>query len=229
MMSRIPGPKVLAPLAVAVVAAGGAAWWVSGSQTAPQVPQIASPAQAQSASQADFDRVPDMSRGNPDAAVTVIEYDSFTCPHCASFHERVLPQLTEAFIDTGDVHWITREVYFDRPGLWAAMLARCGEDSRYFPMVDVIFSQQREWTSSSDPAAIAENLRRMGRQTGLSGEEVDACLQDAEMAQAMVAVYQHHANEHGINSTPSFVINGELHSNMGFEAFSELLTEKLGG
>ena len=229
MMPLRPGPKIIAPLAVALVAAGGVAWWFAGSSPTSQLPQVAGPAEAQSAGAADFDRVPDMSRGDPEAPVTVIEYASFTCPHCATFHARVLPQLQEAFIDTGQVYWIKREVYFDRPGLWAGMLARCGDDSRYFPMVDLIYETQREWAGSSDPAVIAENLRRLGRRTGLTDEEVDACLMDAEQAQAMVAVYQHHANADGISGTPSFVINGERHSNMSLEAFTTLLNDKLGG
>jgi protein-disulfide isomerase len=109
------------------------------------------------------------------------------------------------------------------------MLARCGDESRYFPMVDLIYGTQREWAASSDPAVIAENLRRMGRSTGLTNEQVDACLMDAEQAQAMVAVYQQNATEHGISSTPSFVVDGELHSNMPLEAFRSLLDAQLGG
>lgn len=217
------------PVALAVSVAAGLGWWFAGPSGTTQLPQMAGPAQAQSASEADFDRVPDMVRGEADAPVTVIEYASFTCPHCATFHTRVLPELKANFVDTGQVRWITREVYFDRPGLWAAMLARCGDDSRYFPMVDLIFQTQRDWTASSDPAAIAESLRALGRRTGLSNDEVDACLMDAEQAQAMVAVYQHHANADGISGTPSFVINGERHSNMSLEAFTTLLNDKLGG
>ena len=224
-----PMMKRLAPLGIALATAAGVAWWFAGPSGAPQLPQIAGPAEAQSAAtESDFARVPDMVRGDPDAPVTVIEYASFTCPHCANFHGNVLPQLQEAFIDTGQVRWIKREVFFDRPGLWAAMLARCGDDSRFFPMVDLIYETQREWSASSDPAVIAENLRRLGRRTGLDDDTIDACLMDGEQAQAMVAVYQHHANEHGINSTPSFVIDGERHSNMSFEAFSALLEDRLG-
>ena len=219
----------LAPAAIALAVAGGVGWWMLAPSGGPAMPQIAGPAEAQSASEAEFARVPDMVLGDPDAPVTVIEYASFTCPHCATFHSSVLPRLKEAHIDTGEVRWIKREVYFDRPGLWAGMLARCGDDSRYFPMADLIYQTQRDWTASSDPAAIVEALRGLGRRTGLTNDEVDACLQDAEQAQAMVAVYQHHAEEHGINSTPSFVIDGERHSNMGFEAFSDLIRSRLDG
>ena len=219
----------LAPAAIALAVAGGVGWWALAPSNTPVPTQIGSPAEAQSASDADFARVPEMSLGDPDAPVTVIEYASLTCPHCANFHRSVLPQIKESYIDTGQVHWIKREVFFDRPGLWAAMLARCGDDSRFFPMVDLLYETQRDWSASSDPAAIADQLRRLGRQTGLSNDEVDACLQDAEQAQAMVAVYQHHATEHGIDSTPSFVVNGERHGNMSFEAFSALIAEQADG
>ncbi len=219
----------LVPLAIALAVAGGAAWWFADSRPAPQFASPVAPADAQTAGEADLERVPDMTKGDPAAPVTVIEYASFTCPHCATFHRNVFPQLQAEFVDTGRVQWIKREVYFDRPGLWAAMLARCGEDSRYFPMVDMIYETQRDWASSSDPAVIAENLRRMGRRTGLTNDEVDACLMDAEQAQAMVAVYQKNATEHGVNSTPSFVVDGELHSNMPLEAFRSLLETRLGG
>ena len=220
----------LAPAAIALAVAGGASWWALAPSGTSTLPSVASPAEAQNAvSAADFERVPDMTLGSADAPVTVVEYASFTCPHCANFHANVLPRLKEAFIDTGQVRWIKREVYFDRPGLWAAMLARCGDDSRYFPMVDLLYQNQRDWAGSGDPAAIAEELRRLGRRTGLSNDEVDACLQDADQAQAMVAVYQHHATEHGINSTPSFVINGELHGNMSFDDFSALIAGQLDG
>jgi protein-disulfide isomerase len=215
-------------MAIALAVAGGTAWWFAGPAGVPQLPAPVAPADAQTAA-ADYDRVPDMFRGDPDAPVTVIEYASFTCPHCANFHRNVFPQLQTEYVDSGQVKWIKREVFFDRPGLWAAMLARCGDDSRYFPMADMIYETQRDWASSSDPAAIAENLRAMGRRTGLTNDEVDACLMDAEQAQAMVATYQAHATEHGISSTPSFVIDGALHSNMSLEAFRSLLDGRLGG
>lgn len=219
----------LAPLAIALVVAGGVGWWFAGSGQAPQLAAPVASADAQTVGAAELERVPDMMKGDPAAPVTVIEYASFTCPHCANFHRTVFPTLQEEYIDTGRVLWIKREVYFDRHGLWAAMLARCGDDSRYFPMADLIYETQREWSAASDPAAVAENLRRLGRRTGLTNEEVDACLMDAEQAQAMVAVYQQNATEHGISSTPSFVVDGELHSNMPLEAFRTLLDSRLGG
>jgi protein-disulfide isomerase len=176
----------------------------------------------------DTSRVLEMSMGNPDAKVTVIEYASFTCPHCRSFHEGPFKQLKADYIDTGRIHFIYREVYFDRLGLWAGLIARCAGPERYFGMAEMIYATQAEWIGDGEPTTVAENLRRMGRTAGLTDEQVDACLQDGEMARAMVAVYQQNAEADGIDSTPSFVINGEKYSNMSYEEFSTILEEKLG-
>ena len=93
----------------------------------------------------------DVVMGNEDATVTVIEYASFTCPHCASFHRDTWPQFKEAYIDTGKVRFIMREVYFDRFGLWASMTARCGGADAFYPLADVFLKKQHEW------ARVAEN------------------------------------------------------------------------
>lgn len=181
--------------------------------------------------------VKEMVLGNEDAPVTVIEYASATCPHCANFHANQFEQLKENYIDTGKIKFVYREVYFDRFGLWAGMLARCGmpkgEDAdeakmeasqkRYFAIMGMIFDQQKEWLEADSPAGIAQNLSKIGRTAGLSADQVDACLQDAEMAEAMVQVFQENAEADDITSTPSFIINGEKFSNMPYDEFAETL------
>ncbi len=175
----------------------------------------------------DTSMVLEMSLGNPQAEVTVIEYASFTCPHCRNFHATVLPELKKNYIDTGKIHYIYREVYFDRFGLWAAMVARCAGPLRYFGVADLLYERQSEWLAGGEPAAIAAALRRVGKSAGLSDEQLDACLSDGEMAQAMVAVYQKNAGADDINATPSFVINGRKYPNMSYEDFAAILDEKL--
>ncbi|TDL89360.1 DsbA family protein [Meridianimarinicoccus aquatilis] len=184
---------------------------------------LAAPAQ-----DVDTSTIVDMTMGQADAPVTVVEYASFTCPHCATFHKEVLPQIRENYIDTGKVKFVHREVYFDRYGLWAGMVARCGGEMRYFGVADQIYERQRDWTQGSDPAAVAGNLRRIGLSAGLNEEQLDACLSDGEKAQTLVAWYQEHVEKDKIEGTPSFVIDGELYSNMSYADFSELLDEKLG-
>jgi protein-disulfide isomerase len=151
--------------------------------------------------------------GDPDAPITIIEYASYTCPHCASFHKNVFGGLKSEYIDTGKVKFILREVYFDGPGLWAGLLARCEGASKYFGVSDLLFERQREWTSGESGAAIAENLYKLGRIAGMDNDAMMACLQDKAKSELLVAEFQRTTQADGINSTPSFIINGEKHGN----------------
>ncbi len=172
-------------------------------------------------------KVPDMTIGNPDAKVHVIEYASFTCPHCEEFHATVWKKIKKNYIDTGKIRFTIREVYFDKYGLWAGMLARCGGDMRYFGMVDLLFNHQREWAASSDPNTVVSRLRDLGRSAGLSDAEMNQCLNDGKMAQAMVAKFQRTTAVDHIQGTPSFVIDGKTYTNMGYAKFSEILNAEL--
>ncbi|MFD2739670.1 DsbA family protein [Sulfitobacter aestuarii] len=191
---------------------------------------LASPANAQSApSDVDTSGIVEMTMGDPEAKVTVIEYASFTCPHCATFHTGPFKQLKADYIDTGKVKFIYREVFFDRFGLWGSMIARCGGQEKFFGIADLIYKGQSDWTSAGEPAAIIEELRKIGRLAGLDNEALDACLKDGEKAEALVAWYQQNAEADGINSTPSFVIDGEKHANMSYDDMKELLDAALEG
>lgn len=189
---------------------------------APLTPFTAANAQEVS----DLPEVMEMAKGNPDSGVTFIEYASFTCPHCRSFHVNVLPDLTRDYIDTGLINFVYREVYFDRYGLWAGMVARCGGADRYFGIVDLIYAQQSEWTQGS-PAQVAENLRRIGRTAGLTNEQLDACMTDAAMAEAMIANYEAQVAVHPIAGTPAFVLNEQLHGNMNYTDMRALLDAEI--
>lgn len=186
-------------------------------------------ANAQSTS-GDFDTssIPEMVLGNPDAAVEVVEYASFTCPHCASFHAGAYKQLKADYIDTGKIKFVYREVYFDRPGLWASMLARCGGDEKFFGIADMLYQTQSTWARAGDPSAIVEELRKIGRLAGLSNEALETCFQDATMAQTLVAWWQENGDRDGITSTPSFLINGTRHSNMAYADMKALIDAELG-
>lgn len=214
---------ILAAL-IAVLGFGG--FWYSSRSTEPGPNFLA--ASAQDASDVDTSAVLEMSMGNPDAPVTVIEYASFTCPHCRNFHETVFGELKTNYIDTGKINFIYREVYFDRFGLWGGIVARCGGEQRYFGISDMLYTQQSAWMAGGDPAVIAENLRKIGKTAGLNNEQLDACLNDGEKAKAMVALYQENAKADDINSTPSFIINGEKYTNMNYDDFAAAIDEKLG-
>lgn len=175
---------------------------------------------------ADPAAIPDMVLGSADAPIEIIEYASYTCPHCATFHNTTFKQIKENYIDTGKVRFIYREVYFDRYGLWASMVARCGGEERFFGISDSIYSSQSEWTKG-EPTEIAENLRKIGIVDGLDKDVLDACLEDGERAQSLVSWFQENAKADGIEGTPSFVINGEKFSNASYDDFAKHLDSLL--
>jgi protein-disulfide isomerase len=171
--------------------------------------------------------VPDMALGNPDAKVTIYEYASYTCPHCATFHEAAFKPLKRDYIDTGKVRFVMREVYFDRYGLWAAMVARCGGEERYFGISGMLFEQQRDWVQSDNPQATVESLRRIGRTAGMDDAQLNACLENADMAQAMVARFQETAQADDVSATPTLIINGTKHSNMSYDELRAIIDAEL--
>lgn len=180
---------------------------------------LASTAQAQDV------EIADMQQGNPEAAVTVIEYASYTCPHCANFHSNQYKDLKTNYIDTGLINFVYREVYFDRYGLWASMVARCDE-SKFFGINDLLYKGQRDWTQG-EPAQIADNLRTIGRVAGLSDDQLEACLTDADKAQGLFAWYQANAEADNVRGTPSFLINGKAYSNMSYAEFASVIDDLL--
>jgi protein-disulfide isomerase len=167
----------------------------------------------------------DMTLGAEDAPVTIIEYSSLTCPHCATFHTRTWPEIEQRYVETGKVRLIFREVYFDQLGLWASMVSRCGGEAPFFDLITAFLERQSEWARADDPVA---EMRRIGRLAGLSDERVQACLTDEDYMRTLVENFQETAGADGIRSTPSFLINGDLHSGaMGVEEFAALIDAKL--
>lgn len=189
---------------------------------------LISAAHAQEATQgSEAIEIKDMTLGQEDAPVTLIEYASFTCPHCATFHDAVFKNLKKDYIDTGKVRFVYREVYFDRYGLWAAMLARCGGEMKYFGISDILFTTQSEWAASNDPTAVVANLKKIGRTAGMDDATLDACLQNGPMAQAMVDRYEESMAEYDVQGTPTLVINGTVHSNMSYDELKKILDGEL--
>ncbi len=222
-------------LAAALILALGAALWLGQSRT-PDVtdlgPLAASAQEATTAeapATAPLAEVPDMVLGNADAPVTLVEYASYTCPHCAQFHDTVFKDLKKDYIDTGKVKFVFREVYFDRPGLWAAMVARCGGETRYFGISSMLVDQQKEWAASDDPAVVVENLNKIGRTAGMDDATLQACMENAPMAEAMVARFQENMEKDKVEGTPTLIIDGVSHSNMSYEDLKVILDGKLAG
>lgn len=216
---------LLGAAGVGALAVGGAALLRPGAEPAPLLPVGAANAQTAEASEAGYE-VTEMVLGDPDSPVELIEYSSFTCPHCANLHANLVPQLMANYVDNGRIRYVIREVYFDRFGLWAGMVARCGGPDRYHGIVDLIFEQQSEWTQGA-PRDIADSLRRIGRTAGLTNEELDACLTNQPMAEALLANYEANMEVHDVRGTPTLVINDVEHSNMSYADLSALLDEAL--
>ena len=172
------------------------------------------------------DKIVSMFIGDKEAPVIIIEYASFTCPHCATFHNEVLPKIKTDYINNGKVLLEYREVYFDGPGLWAGLLARCQGNQKYFPMVDLIYKKQKDW-ASGNREDIIKGLLSIGRQSGLSDEKSRQCMENSNMAEDLIEIFKKNATEDGISSTPSFVINGELMQNMSYEELKIMIDKNL--
>ncbi|MHA6262944.1 DsbA family protein [Arenibacterium sp. CAU 1754] len=185
-------------------------------------------AQETDAAEVDTSSIVDMAIGDENAPVTIIEYASYTCPHCATFHQGPFKKLKADYIDTGKVRFIYREVYFDRYGLWASMIARCGGPEKFFGITDLIFAGQSTWARAGGAPEIVGELRKIGRLAGIEKDALEACLQDSENAQTLVAWYQANAEADGVTATPSFVMNGRKVENQNYEDFAKLIEEELG-
>lgn len=148
--------------------------------------------------------LPDVVQGKADAPVTIVEYASMTCTHCAAFHAETYPSLQSKYIDTGKVKFILREFPLDPLAAAAFMVARCTDDKRT-AMVDLLFAQQKNWAFVPKPVDALEGIVK---QAGMSGEAFKKCLDDRSLYQKVLDVRQRAADKFGINSTPTFFING---------------------
>lgn len=158
----------------------------------------------------------DMFSGSSDSKVTIVEYASFTCPHCATFHKEVFPKLKKEYIDTGKVKFIYREVYFDAPGLWAGLLARCVSSKKYFGVVDLLYKKQDKWASGSTEKEVIAELFSIGRQVGMQDEQINQCMKNKEKSLRMIDAYLENSKSDQITSTPTLVVNGKLFKNTDF-------------
>jgi len=201
-MSRI-GLFIIGALAAAAVV-GGIVYYRGGFEQAnsegpkkdPDVAELMAPGP-----------LPDMVLGKADAPKTIVEYASMTCSHCARFHNTVLPELKTKYIDTGQAKLILREFPLDGLAVAAFMLARCAGPDRYYPMVGGLFETQETWAVPGGDGK--EKLLLIAKQAGFSKESFDQCLADKDMFNKIVEVRQQAHDKFGVDSTPSFFINGK--------------------
>ena len=150
----------------------------------------------------------DIPMGSENAPVTIIEYASMTCPHCADFEVRTFPQLKEKYIDTGKVRYIMREYPLDRLAAAAFMLARCAGPDKYYPMIETLFQQQQKW-AVRDPIP---PLLAIAKQAGFTQQSFEACINDTAMLNKVQQTRDRGTSKFKVEATPTFFINGEKFS-----------------
>jgi len=179
---------------------------------------------------ADSGAFSEMALGSEDATVTVIEYASVTCPHCATFHATVFPEIKENYIDTGKVRFIFRE--FPTPpanlSFAGSMMARCAADKggpdAYFLIIKALFANQREWVLGDSPR---DELLKIGAQAGMGEEDFNACVNNQELLDFLNKRISEGSEKYDINSTPSFVIDGQRRQFATFDDVSKALDEAI--
>jgi len=165
--------------------------------------------------------LPDMAIGPADAAVTITEFASMTCPHCAAFNAEVFPKIKSTYIDTGKIRYIFREFPLDIKAAAGSMLARCianGDAPKYFAVTDMLFRQQNDWVAKNT----TETLARIGKQAGLSQQQVETCLKDQTLLDKIAADQKYASDVLKVDSTPTFFVNGErIKGEASFEEFQK--------
>jgi len=166
-----------------------------------------------------------MSIGSADAPVTLHEYASLTCSHCADFHTKTMPQIKKAYIDTGKVRLVFHDFPLGNLAMAGAMVARCSGKNNFFPMIGAMFTSQESWAHSDTPF---EALVGIARLSGMSENDVDACLDNTALL-AELQKRAKHANEVlGVQSTPTFFVEGKkIPGNMPFDDFKDVLDKAL--
>lgn len=189
--------------------------------TAPQLAQAAPALQVTQVPREGMS--PDMVLGDPNAPVTIIEYSSLTCPHCAAFHRDTLPRIKEQFIATGKAKLVFRDFPFDNLALGGAMLARCVPTERYFSFLDTLFGTQQQWAYNKNPLGA---LQSFGKLAGVPDDRFQACMTDQKMMDGIKAKQAEGQKQFGIDSTPTFIINGEkISGNQPFETFAQAINK----
>jgi protein-disulfide isomerase len=185
-----------------------------------------SPGPLQTAEATDAVYPDDLYLGKADAKLTIIEYASLSCPHCAKFNKDVLPKIKEAYIDKGLVRWIYRDYPLNRPAFQASILAHCTSPIRFFSLLDTLFQSQDYWVSQAQPLSA---LKQIGASVGIDEKSYEACLADEALKKKILERAQDADTRYKVNSTPTFVIKGTAHAGeMSYEEFKKLIDEALG-
>ena len=165
----------------------------------------------------------EMTMGPDNAKVTVIEYASASCPHCANFYKTTFQELKKQYIDTGKIRFVFREFPHNDAALAAFMIARCAPKDKYFPLIDTCFQTQGSWLENP-----AEGLFKIAQLAGFTKASFDACLKNEEVAKGIIAVRDKAESEFGVTGIPTFFINGKiLNGEATFDQFKKVIDPQL--
>jgi protein-disulfide isomerase len=168
--------------------------------------------------------LPDLVVGKADAPITVVEYASMTCGHCAHFHNTVFPTLKEKYVDTGKVRFILREFPLDNLAAAASMLARCAGEGKALPLISALFAKQDDWAFvKGDPRP---ELLKFAKQAGFTQESFEKCLTDQKLLDDISSIRSRAADTFGVNATPTFFVNGKKLNGVGLEDFEKAFESK---
>ena len=220
-MSRKPLLTIL--VVVALVVLGVAAWFVlsnPSSSTADAVPDSG----AQGVTVTAWDKT----LGNPKAPILMVEYAAPTCPHCAHFDQEYFPLLKKKYIDTGKIYYVLRVFPLGPADVAAEAMARCLPADNYFQFLDLLWRNQIKWDPEFRVPDVHAGLVEMGRIAGMSADKVDSCIADQKTAAKITEVGTDGTSKYGINSVPSFVINGQTEQFAGdWDGFQKGLDDRL--
>ncbi|MDF1748378.1 MAG: DsbA family protein [Alphaproteobacteria bacterium] len=224
-------PAIIVALTVIV---GGVAFFRSGTDVSslpnastlkPNAPLISEAQAAESPKAENQELITPRILGNPDAPVTIIEYASLTCPHCAEFHRETFPELKTTYIDTGKVKLEYRDYPLNEGAALGALLARCAPEDRYFPLISLLFAQQPAWGASQNMLA---DLAKLGSFAGMTSDSIEACFNNQELYAAIVKQRSYWSDLDDVGSTPTFIVNGtKIVGAQPFEKFKELIDADL--
>ena len=159
--------------------------------------------------------------GNKDAKITVIEYASMTCVHCANFHKQVYPKIKKNYIDTNKIKFIFRDFPLDKQALFGSVLARCAPREKYFDFVKLILNTQKKWVSNDD--TFMDKLKNIGKLAGLNENKINTCFKNEQIVDKIIKSRSVGEQKYNISSTPSLIINEKKYSAMSYENFEKII------
>ena len=211
----------LGGVAVFVIIAVGLYQWLGGPSVKVTQPPAVATASKAGGGDARTVSADDFVLGSKSAPVTVIEYASLTCPHCAKFHITVLPKVKSEYVDKGKVRLVYRDFPLDRFALRASMLARCAGRERFFAFLDILFKRQKNWAGSTDPINALGQIAALG---GMNKEQFAACMQNPKIEKQVLESRMAAENAFTIQSTPSFIVNGrKISGGITFDQFKAIV------